>query len=101
MEIIFNQRTSYVAAKVIFFLLLFCNNSYSFGSQSDIQASRIVAIQLRAQGIPCTKPSNVIKDLVETSRDEMTWIITCQEATYRVKLIPHIGSKVDILDTYD
>lgn len=61
-------------------------------------AKDIVAIQLRAQGIPCTSPSKAVKDVPESSRDEMAWIISCKEAIYRVKLIPHVGSRVEIID---
>ena len=65
------------------------------------QAKDVVAIQLRAQGIPCTAPSSAIKDKIDSRPDEMAWIINCKEASYRVTLIPHIGAKVDVIDSFD
>ena len=65
---------------------------------SQPEAKDIVAIQLRAQGVPCTNPAKAVKDIQDSSRDEMAWILTCKEATYRVKLIPHVGSKIEIID---
>ena len=62
------------------------------------EAKDIVAIQLRSQGIPCANPSRAVRDIPDTLRDEVTWIITCKEAIYRVKLIPHVGSKVEVIE---
>jgi hypothetical protein len=66
-------------------------------SATRLEAKDIVSIQLRAQGVACTKPINAIKDIVDSSPDEMAWIISCKEATYRVKLIPHVGSKIEVV----
>ena len=66
-----------------------------------IKADDVVAIQLRAQGIPCSKPIRAEKDTPDSRPDEMAWVISCKEATYRVTLIPHIGAKVDIVDPSD
>jgi hypothetical protein len=63
-----------------------------------VEAKDIVAIQLRAQGIPCTNPERAIKDRQDSRPDEAAWVITCEEATYRVMLIPHIGSRVQVVD---
>lgn len=68
------------------------------GADARVEAKDIVAIQLRAQGIPCTNPERVIKDGPDSRPDEAAWVITCEEATYRVKLIPHIGSRVQVID---
>jgi hypothetical protein len=67
-------------------------------SASRSEAKDIVAIQLRAQGIPCTEPHNAAHDIHDSTPDEMAWIISCREATYRVKLIPHVGARVEIID---
>ena len=65
------------------------------------KAEDVVATQLRAQGIPCTAPYRAEKDKLDSRPDEMAWIVSCKEATYRVTLIPHIGAKVDIVDPSD
>jgi hypothetical protein len=85
---------------ILFSLLLALANIQSQAAEHS-NAKDIVAIQLRAQGIPCTSPSDAEKDKRDSRPDEMTWIISCKEATYRVTLIPHVGSKVEILDTFD
>jgi hypothetical protein len=65
------------------------------------KAEDVVATQLRAQGIPCTAPSRAEQDKLDSRPDEMTWIISCKEATYKVTLIPHVGAKVDIMNPSD
>ena len=67
-------------------------------SANATEAKDVVAIQLRAQGIPCNNPTKAVKDLQDSTPDEMTWVIMCKEATYRVKLIPHLGARVGIIE---
>ena len=70
-------------------------------AREKTKAEDIVATQLRAQGIPCTMPKTAKKDRADSRPDEMTWLISCKEATYKVTLIPHIGAKVDVVDPSD
>ena len=78
-------------------LSLILTNSQSQAMEKT-KAEDVLAIQLRAQGLPCTKPTRAEKDTPDSRPDEMAWVISCKEATYRVTLIPHIGAKVDIVD---
>jgi hypothetical protein len=82
------------------FLYLIPANTLS-QAEEKTKAEDVVATQLRAQGIPCTKPTRAEKDTPDSRPDEMTWIISCKEATYKVTLIPHIGAKIDIVDPSD
>lgn len=79
---------------VIFMLGLICPAQ----AAPKTEAKDIVSIQIRAQGLPCTNPTQAIRDIEDSSRDEMAWVITCREATYRVKLIPHVGAKIEIIE---
>ena len=76
---------------------LLCSVSYGLCA-SRSEAKNIIAIQLRSQGIPCTNPSKATKDTPDSRPDEMAWILICDEATYRVKLIPHLEANVDVID---
>lgn len=79
---------------VVFLYTLSCKTI----AHSKPEAKDIVAIQVRAQGLPCTKALNAKKDIANSFRDEMSWVITCKEAIYRVRLIPHTGAKIKIID---
>lgn len=84
----------------IWCLYLILTNSQLHASEKT-KAEDVVATQLRAQGIPCTAPSRAEQDKLDSRPDEMTWIISCKEATYKVTLIQHVGAKVDIMNPSD
>jgi hypothetical protein len=98
MKVFFHQEGS---GKLSHLCLLTASLIYACeqaGAAGRVEAKDIVAIQLRAQGIPCTNPERAIRDGPDSRPDEAAWVITCEEATYRVQLIPHIGSRVQVID---
>ena len=50
-----------------------------------------VAAQLHRQGVACTAPRNAVRDEVA---DEDVWTLRCDEASYKVRLIPHVVARV-------
>jgi hypothetical protein len=58
----------------------------------------IIAAQLRAQGYACDDPQSATRDQDASGPDEAAWILTCEGATYRVKLIPDMAAKVEKID---
>jgi hypothetical protein len=76
---------------------------------TDRAAADIVATQIRSQGYACDEPSSAKPDQKaepssakpdqKASRpDETAWILTCKNATYRVKLVPDMAAQVEQLD---
>ncbi len=70
----------------------------SESSSDDSAAEPIVAAQLRAQGYQCDDPHNAEPDKDASSPGEMAWILTCDNATYRVKLVPDQAAQVEQID---
>lgn len=68
---------------------------------SPVEAKDIVAIQLRAQGMACSHPISAIKDKRDSQPDAPVWIIKCDEAIYRVRLIPHLGSRIQVINPHE
>ncbi len=58
----------------------------------------IVAAQIRSQGFACDKPQSATKDEKLSRPDEAVWILTCENATYQVRLIPDMAAKVQQID---
>jgi hypothetical protein len=56
-------------------------------------APSIIATQLRRQGLVCT-PQEVLRDVQRSVAHEVVWVERCNEASYRVRLIPHLGARV-------
>lgn len=58
------------------------------------KAPRIVAAQVRRQGVACTTPRGAMLDSENSRPHETVWILRCDEASYRVTLIPPLGARI-------
>ena len=58
--------------------------------------AEIIAAQIRDQGYACDKALSAERDGERS--DDAVWILKCQNATYRVRLIPDMAAKVERLD---
>ena len=58
----------------------------------------IIAVQLRDQGYKCDNPNDAKLDKDASKPDEKVWILECDEAVYRVKLIPDMAADVERLE---
>ena len=56
----------------------------------------IIAAQIRDQGYSCDKALSAERERPES--DDAVWILKCENATYRVRLIPDMAAKVERLD---
>ena len=56
-----------------------------------------IAAQIRAQGYRCDAPVSAERDAALSRPDEAVWILKCQNATYRVRLIPDLAARVEKL----
>jgi hypothetical protein len=50
--------------------------------------SKIIAAQLHKQGVACTMARDAVRKDVDSGPNVSVWIVSCDEATYRVQLIP-------------
>jgi hypothetical protein len=57
----------------------------------------IIATQIRKQGFACEKPQNAVLDKEASKPDEPEWILTCESARYRVRMIPDQAAQVEVL----
>jgi len=58
----------------------------------------IIAAQIRDQGYVCAKAISAERDEKLSKADEAAWILKCENATYRVRLVPDLAAKVERLD---
>lgn len=65
---------------------------FAQGSTKDI-----IAAQLRMQGFKCDRPKSATRDAAASRPDEAAWIIRCENARYRVRLIPDMKAIVEPL----
>ena len=58
----------------------------------------ILAAQLRDQGYACDQPQSAERDVQASAPDEAVWIVQCDNAKYRMRLVPDMAAKVERLD---
>ncbi len=57
----------------------------------------IIAVQIRKQGFTCTNPQSAKRDKEASRPDLPVWILTCENATYRVRLVGNMADRVEKL----
>ncbi len=57
-----------------------------------------IAAQIRAQGYTCDKPQSATRDDQASKPDEAVWVLRCEGASYRVRLIPDMAAQVERID---
>ena len=75
----------------------------NFGTRGSVRAEEIpppeiIADQIRDQGLSCKKALTVERDPSYSRPDEPVWILKCDDATYRVRLVPGMAAHVVRLD---
>jgi hypothetical protein len=58
-----------------------------------------IAAQIRDQGYPCDDPQSAERDDKASKPDEAVWVLTCEGASYRVRLTPDMAAQVERIDT--
>jgi hypothetical protein len=68
-------------------------------SQSADEPTRdLLASQIRDQGFTCDKPQDAQREAKESVPNETVWILTCENDTYRMTVIPDMAAKVEKLN---
>jgi hypothetical protein len=67
----------------------------SFAQQ--IPPAADIAAQVRLQGYPCEGSVSAQKDAKYSWPDEPLWILKCDNATYRVRLVPDMAARIERL----
>ena len=74
------------------------SSSASALAQASDEAADLVATQVREQGHDCSEPFEAAPDPKDSEVGERGWILTCANASYRVRLIPDMAAKVELID---
>jgi hypothetical protein len=57
----------------------------------------IIAAHLRLQGYKCDAPRSAKRDVRASRPDEAVWLVSCEDARYRVRLVPDMAAIVEPL----
>lgn len=65
---------------------------------AELEMSKdIIAAQIRDQGFACDKALSAVRDTAASRPNEAVWILTCENASYRVRLVPDMAAHVERL----
>ena len=67
----------------------------SMAHAAEEMPAEIIAAQIRDQGYACDKAVSAKREGERS--DDAVWILKCQNATYRVRLVPDMAAKVEQL----
>ena len=57
----------------------------------------MLAAQIRSQGFVCDKPQRAVRDAKQSKPDHDVWVLTCENATYRISRYPDLAAKVELV----
>jgi hypothetical protein len=66
-------------------------------AQGQESPKDVIAAHLRIQGYQCDAPRSAKRDARASRPDEQVWLISCENARYRVRLVPHM---MDVVEPY-
>jgi hypothetical protein len=61
-------------------------------------AKTVIADQVRAQQHPCGTPEKVVRDESLSKPDAAVWVLTCDNASYQVRLHPGMAADIKKLE---
>lgn len=62
---------------------------------ADEASKDIIAAQIRRQGFSCPKALKAERGVNKGDPDDGVWVLTCDVATYKVRLIPNMAASVE------
>lgn len=78
--------------QLILTVLLCCGAA---SAQAQETAKDIIAAHVRLQGYPCDAPKSARRDPTASRPDEAAWVLVCESARYRVRLVPHLADIIE------
>jgi hypothetical protein len=81
----------------VVFVSAFSAPASSAGTQEK-DAATAIATKIRIEGYACRTPVAATRDKAHSRPGETAWVVDCDNATYRITLIPHRLSVIQILD---
>ena len=68
------------------------------GAAEPEQPKEIIAAQIRKQGYACDGPQSAERDQADSKPDQAVWVLRCENAAYRVRLIPDRAARVERIE---
>jgi hypothetical protein len=63
-------------------------------ANAEEDAKAVIAAHVRVQGHPCGTPEAAVRDETLSKPGEAVWTLTCDNASYQVRLIPDMAADI-------
>ena len=67
-------------------------------SATEETSGEVLAVDLRRQGHRCDAPVTAERDAARSKPDEAAWVLKCANASFRMRLVPHMAAVIEQLD---
>jgi len=84
-----------LARQILFVLVVAALGGLAEGKAQQNEPKDVIAAKIRSQGYPCDSPQSAERDKAPSTANQTIWILRCQNASYRVTLIPSLAAKVE------
>jgi hypothetical protein len=68
-----------------------------FAAHAQETPAEALAAQIRRQGYRCDGSLNAERDAERSRPNEAVWVLKCENATYRIRLVPNMAAHVEPL----
>jgi hypothetical protein len=85
-------------ARIILMLIVLATAGGFPAAMAQDSPKNIIAAQIRDQGYKCDSPQSADQDMQASKPDEAVWVIQCEDASYRVRLVPDMAASVERID---
>ncbi len=62
-------------------------------------ATKLLTDQLKLQGFECKNAQSATRDNAASKPDEVVWIVKCDGASYRMRVIPDMAARIEKLQS--
>lgn len=66
-------------------------------ARAEESPKNMLAAQIRTQGVVCDNPQRAVRDAKRSKPDHDVWVLTCENAIYRVSRYPDLAAKIERL----
>jgi hypothetical protein len=82
-------------ARIALPAILACCVAPAVAQQLQESPKNVIAAHLRLQGYACEAPQSARRDVKASRPDEAVWLVTCENARYRVRLVPNMADVIE------
>lgn len=95
------EGRSHKLSTLLIFSILGQTPAFAASGQFSEAPDSVIPTIVRREGFPCESPIEVKQDNKRSMPDKAAWLVSCKGVTYRVHLLPHSFSPIEVIGAED